>query len=124
MIRRPPRSTRTDTLFPYTTLFRSAQVYQSASIKLGDEVITIVYVAYAAIATDQMAARALAAMKPLFKNSTLVLAAQGLNLAPEFVGPKHVVDILRGRALAEFKRSEERGVGKEGGSRCKSGRSP
>src|SRR3546814_3195968 len=26
MIRRPPRSTRTDTLFPYTTLFRSADV--------------------------------------------------------------------------------------------------
>src|SRR3546814_13887880 len=25
MIRRPPRSTRTDTLFPYTTLFRSGQ---------------------------------------------------------------------------------------------------
>src|SRR3546814_12166477 len=26
MIRRPPRSTRTDTLFPYTTLFRSITV--------------------------------------------------------------------------------------------------
>src|SRR3546814_4737393 len=26
MIRRPPKSTRTDTLFPYTTLFRSAPV--------------------------------------------------------------------------------------------------
>src|SRR3546814_15639503 len=26
MIRRPPRSTRTDTLFPYTTLFRSGPV--------------------------------------------------------------------------------------------------
>src|SRR3546814_15306294 len=26
MIRRPPRSTRTDTLFPYTTLFRSPAV--------------------------------------------------------------------------------------------------
>src|SRR3546814_5736227 len=25
MVRRPPRSTRTDTLFPYTTRFRSAQ---------------------------------------------------------------------------------------------------
>src|SRR3546814_15483085 len=25
MLRRPPRSTRTDTLFPYTTLFRSIQ---------------------------------------------------------------------------------------------------
>src|SRR3546814_4882910 len=28
MIRRPPRSTRTDTLFPYTTLFRSLQAAQ------------------------------------------------------------------------------------------------
>src|SRR3546814_11963226 len=27
MIRRPPRSTRTDTLFPYTTLFRSDDQY-------------------------------------------------------------------------------------------------
>src|SRR3546814_8525077 len=27
MIRRPPRSTRTDTLFPYTTLFRSRCLY-------------------------------------------------------------------------------------------------
>src|SRR3546814_5806819 len=26
MIRRPPRSTRTDTLFPYTTLFRSEEI--------------------------------------------------------------------------------------------------
>src|SRR3546814_6542483 len=31
MIRRPPRSTRTDTLFPYTTLFRSSAV---ADLKL------------------------------------------------------------------------------------------
>src|SRR3546814_20542362 len=34
MIRRPPRSTRTDTLFPYTTLFRSfdsAEKYDSGS---------------------------------------------------------------------------------------------
>src|SRR3546814_1561672 len=29
MIRRPPRSTRTDTLFPYTTLFRSTGQLQS-----------------------------------------------------------------------------------------------
>src|SRR3546814_16979294 len=32
MIRRPPRSTRTDTLFPYTTLFRSR-------LGLGDELL-------------------------------------------------------------------------------------
>src|SRR3546814_4279772 len=29
MLRRPPRSTRTDTLFPYTTLFRSAARLQT-----------------------------------------------------------------------------------------------
>src|SRR3546814_18502426 len=28
MVRRPPRSTRTDTLFPYTTLFRSVQAWE------------------------------------------------------------------------------------------------
>src|SRR3546814_7591220 len=32
MIRRPPRSTRTDTLFPYTTLFRSFLIGASASV--------------------------------------------------------------------------------------------
>src|SRR3546814_14309163 len=31
MIRRPPRSTRTDTLFPYTTLFRSGLAFATAS---------------------------------------------------------------------------------------------
>src|SRR3546814_11402129 len=31
MIRRPPRSTRTDTLFPYTTLFRSPAMEQGTT---------------------------------------------------------------------------------------------
>src|SRR3546814_6883583 len=31
MIRRPPRSTRTDTLFPYTTLFRSLLMLAACS---------------------------------------------------------------------------------------------
>src|SRR3546814_6739417 len=35
MIRRPPRSTRTDTLFPYTTLFRSLDPQGNASTGLG-----------------------------------------------------------------------------------------
>src|SRR3546814_1396435 len=33
MKRRPPRSTRTDTLFPYTTLFRSAQPHKAIPAK-------------------------------------------------------------------------------------------
>src|SRR3546814_13164908 len=32
MIRRPPRSTRTDTLFPYTTLFRSVHSVTSSPV--------------------------------------------------------------------------------------------
>src|SRR3546814_13737854 len=32
MIRRPPRSTRTDTLFPYTTLFRSMSRLTAAQV--------------------------------------------------------------------------------------------
>src|SRR3546814_689210 len=32
MVRRPPRSTRTDTLFPYTTLFRSAEALLAAAL--------------------------------------------------------------------------------------------
>src|SRR3546814_3286463 len=35
MIRRPPRSTRTDTLFPYTTLFRSFPGFQGIAALLG-----------------------------------------------------------------------------------------
>src|SRR3546814_20794607 len=36
MIRRPPRSTRTDTLFPYTTLFRSWASQPYGFVKLPD----------------------------------------------------------------------------------------
>src|SRR3546814_13767957 len=36
MIRRPPRSTRTDTLFPYTTLFRSLDAAQRALARAPD----------------------------------------------------------------------------------------
>src|SRR3546814_19111785 len=34
MVRRPPRSTRTDTLFPYTTLFRSFQAFLMAPTEI------------------------------------------------------------------------------------------
>src|SRR3546814_20474899 len=37
MIRRPPRSTRTDTLFPDTTLFRSARSHCASRGPIGDD---------------------------------------------------------------------------------------
>src|SRR3546814_19512861 len=40
MIRRPPRSTRTDTLFPYTTLFRS---HSGCSAATTDVLIEVAY---------------------------------------------------------------------------------
>src|SRR3546814_4488885 len=44
MIRRPPRSTRTDTLFPYTTLFRSAvrEDQFAVAIHQVDELVDVV----------------------------------------------------------------------------------
>src|SRR3546814_15007051 len=37
MIRRPPRSTRTDLLFPYTTLFRSVRANMTAPLACAPE---------------------------------------------------------------------------------------
>src|SRR3546814_5658685 len=45
MIRRPPRATRTDTLFPYTTLFRSRAAQVEAAVALLDEGATVPFVA-------------------------------------------------------------------------------
>src|SRR3546814_2654441 len=41
MIRRPPRSTRTDTLFPYTTLFRSTpyETVMTRDVEVGERVL-------------------------------------------------------------------------------------
>src|SRR3546814_12049331 len=39
MIRRPPRSTRTDTLFPYTTLFRSGDRVHQVGLAKADAAV-------------------------------------------------------------------------------------
>src|SRR3546814_11016063 len=59
MIRRPPRSTRTDTLFPYTTLFRSlfSQEYFSmarSELCTEEEIKTLVYGFYDRVRADAM----------------------------------------------------------------------
>src|SRR3546814_7070298 len=46
MIRRPPRSTRTDTLFPYTTLFRSFQACDAGSIPATRSSISAIFEAW------------------------------------------------------------------------------
>src|SRR3546814_11863931 len=53
MIRRPPRSTRTDPLFPYTTLFRSVQDFQVRGFRQYD--VDVVGQTYAIIARSACA---------------------------------------------------------------------
>src|SRR3546814_1599395 len=63
MIRRPPRSTRTDTLFPYTTLFRSLVTGFCGQISLGHAAFlgTGAYVAAMSVAAGLPFAAGLAA---------------------------------------------------------------
>src|SRR3546814_2838300 len=46
MMQRPPRSTRTDTLFPYTTLFRSNEVEDAFLIVEVDQATQIIHVVH------------------------------------------------------------------------------
>src|SRR3546814_2835668 len=63
MIRRPPRSTRTDTLFPYTTLFRSAAKKSAAKKPAAKKV------AARKVAAKKPAAKKAAARKPVAKKA-------------------------------------------------------
>src|SRR3546814_12055267 len=98
MIRRPPRSTRTDTLFPYTTLCRSAR--QPAPIGEGARVLIRV----AAVIRRHI-------LRPLAPQRAGELAIIG----------KVIAAIMELHAVA---RSEERRVGKECVSTCRSRWSP
>src|SRR3546814_748991 len=60
MIRRPPRSTRTDTLFPYTTLFRSLEKH-----KIGGERLMIELTESAIIGDPDLALSVLSELKAL-----------------------------------------------------------
>src|SRR3546814_12638959 len=103
MIRRPPRSTGTDTLFPYTTLFRS-----SAVPGMGDDVGYSVARALANFGEDGgMTGRG-------FQTAVSDLRKDAKGLIRK--------DSLRGYDAAN--RSEERRVGKECVSTCRSRWSP
>src|SRR3546814_2470230 len=99
MIRRPPRSTRTDTLFPYTTLFRSEENLQSRtrgallmamSNKFGGLLLTTgnkseYAVGYATIYGDMCGGYA--PIKDLYKTEVFALA-RGRNTVGE-IGREH-----------------------------------
>src|SRR3546814_1920560 len=72
MIRRPPRSTRTDTLFPYTTLFRSEDdIPNMILLPLAAEALSVPFVASGGMADGRSLVAALA------------LGADGVNMRSE-----------------------------------------
>src|SRR3546814_10964166 len=103
MIRRPPRSTRTDTLFPYTTLFRSeAAATQRAKVASGTSV-QLAQPASPAAAADASA---------LDRIEVTGSRIDAFDAVPAVDQP------------LEDQRSEERRVGKEGVSTCRCRWSP
>src|SRR3546814_20820037 len=112
MIRRPPRSTRTDTLFPYTTLFRSTE--RAGKIVMGDSLRSI---------PNHEANRSAHAryIKPI--TAYAVLAAP-TRIRPMMSGTLNVPARLEGSRPCRASRTGERREGKEGVSTWRSRCSP
>src|SRR3546814_2062559 len=81
MIRRPPRSTRTDTLFPYTTLFRSGRIFAQ----------TMALIESNSIATP-------VTLKSYFENDEAMKAVGGVGYLAKLTGSG--VALIGARALA------------------------
>src|SRR3546814_15844255 len=109
MIRRPPRSTRTDTLFPYTTLFRSLAQDAAEQEVVEDEETTAL--------RDRLAASSLTPERQE------LLFNLGLFHKREAKPAQWTVFDSAARDEEEL-RSEERRVGKECVSTCRSRWSP
>src|SRR3546814_13521897 len=115
MIRRPPRSTRTDTLFPYTTLFRSHSRFRCTAQKmLIDDV--------GCTSRTGLTQPRCSAFRNDFDDGPLDVGAPGLREGAAL--PRGRKPPLPDVVTAEAVRSEERRVGKECVSKCRSRWSP
>src|SRR3546814_17020290 len=103
IIRRPPRSTRTDTLFPYTTLFRSFSLKFFGLFRSGQTPIFHLYCKFKPILAGRIAIS-------LFSGVFFFVIR-----SPSSPDPSDVIIFLPAFGAL---RSEERRVGKECGSKC------
>src|SRR3546814_7593397 len=93
MIRRPPRSTRTDTLFPYTTLFRSRAQQQLGEI---DDTLTIALQLIRGVDAHELALRVITLILHMLRTARFFLlrvdpAGDGLG-RPLIVGQIEILD--------------------------------
>src|SRR3546814_13483844 len=132
MIRRPPRSTRTDTLFPYTTLFRSGYKAVDSMVPVGrgqrELIIGDRQTGKTALAIDAIINQKTSGVKCIYvaigqKASSIASVVRKLeeNGAMAYTT---VVAASASEAAALPYRSEERRVGKGGVSTCRSRGSP
>src|SRR3546814_12681324 len=128
MIRRPPRSTRTDTLFPYTTLFRSPKVVSRSCRSIRSKHIgrRSRHRNNPGVGPRPIEPRAVGGVEAHRQPVTALFRLIGENLAAR-VEPGHRFALVEAQAdMHEFvtHRSEERRVGKECVSTCRSRLSP
>src|SRR3546814_13967497 len=119
MIRRPPRSTRTDTLFPYTTLFRSVLLDRdrlAGQHRLVDAGTALDHVAIDWHLLTRAHAKTVAYVHMLKRD---VLFAAVVVDAPRCLRVQPTPRLYRRSGLAEG-RSDERSVGHEGFRTCRS----
>src|SRR3546814_16520981 len=112
MIRRPPRSTRTDTLFPYTTLFRSVESKAKPITDINSPTTSCCLLRCAVIHRRNRL--------PLHRLAALDRLAIGGVVLEEHRQAVALAE-LRRVLQVEVQSSEERRVGKEGGSEWRSG---
>src|SRR3546814_20155610 len=118
IIRRPPRSTRTDTLFPYTTLFRSLNLRADRGEINPDDFDVPVMVLKGDDAT--LSETSLAANFHQLK----MTPAEECRAFQHFLGTSGDIDAVAKRFGLTRRRSEERRVGKEWVRTWRSGWSP
>src|SRR3546814_6332945 len=107
MIRRPPRSTRTDTLFPYTTLFRSALPAAGPQTTISPPPHRLVAMPAHSSATPVKISRALLSVsdKTGLVDLARALAARGVDLLSTGGTAKAIRDA--GLPVRDVSRSEE-----------------